>query len=89
MKSRLERSPEIKVNDEVRLGLAVLFVQQALISAYKNNCPLKPVRTGRHSLKWTPQLESLSRAFRQLFNNCRTDRNSQSWECYKRGSMEI
>jgi len=50
----------MKMKDETRLGLAILFVQQALISAYEDNCPLKPIRTGRHSLKWTSELESLS-----------------------------
>jgi hypothetical protein len=60
LKGRLERGPEMKMKDDTRLGLAILFVQQALILAYEDNCPLKPVRTGRHSLKRTPELESLS-----------------------------
>jgi len=79
----------MKMKDEAKLGLAILFVQQALISAYEDNCPIKPVRTRRNSLKWTPELESLSTAVRQLFNNCRTYRNSQSWKFYRRGSVEI
>jgi len=79
----------MKMKDEARLGLAIPFVQQALISAYEDNCPIEPVRTGRNSLKGIPELESLSRAVRRHFNNCRTDRNSQSWEFYKRGSVEI
>jgi hypothetical protein len=41
----------MKMKNEARLGLAIIFVQQALISAYEDNCPLKPVTTERHSLK--------------------------------------
>jgi hypothetical protein len=48
----------MKMKEEARLGFAILFVQQTLISAYEDNCPLKPVRTARQSLKWTPELES-------------------------------
>jgi len=79
----------MKMKDEARLGLEILFVQQILISTYEGNCPVKPIRTGRYSLKWTPELGSLSRAVRWLFNNCPTYRNSQSWKLYKRGSVEI
>jgi hypothetical protein len=79
----------MKMKDEARLGLAVLFVQQILISTYEGNCPVKPIRTGRYSLKWTSELRSLSREVRWLFNNCPTGRNSQSSELYKRGSVEI
>jgi len=48
--------PEMNTKDDGRLGLAILFVQQALISAYEHKCPLKPVTTGVHSLKWTCEL---------------------------------
>jgi hypothetical protein len=41
------------MKNEAGLGLAVHWLQQALISAYEDNCPLKPVKTGRQSLKWT------------------------------------
>jgi len=36
----------MNMKDEAGLGLALLSVQQALISAYEKNCPLKPIRTG-------------------------------------------
>jgi hypothetical protein len=42
-----------------QIGLAVTWVQQVLIWVYKDNCPLRPVKVGRHSLKWTSKLESL------------------------------
>jgi hypothetical protein len=29
------------------------------MSAYEDNCLLRPVKTGRHSLKWTSELQSL------------------------------
>jgi hypothetical protein len=47
LEDRLERSPEMNIKDEAGLGLAVHWVQQALISAYADNCPLRPVKTGR------------------------------------------
>jgi hypothetical protein len=28
------------MKDEASLGLAILWIQQALLSAYENNCPL-------------------------------------------------
>ena len=36
----------MNVKDEARLGVSVHWVQQALISAYEDNCPLRPVKTG-------------------------------------------
>ena len=68
------------MKDEVGLGLAHLLVQQAVHSAY--NSPLKPVKTGKHSLKWTSELQSLRREVRRLFIKCRADRTPQSWVLY-------
>jgi hypothetical protein len=59
LQDQLERGPEMNVNDEAKLGLAIIWIQQALVSAYKDNCPLRPVRTGRKSLRWTMKLELL------------------------------
>jgi hypothetical protein len=42
LKDRLERGLEMNMKDEAGLGLAILCVRQAVISAYKDNCPLKP-----------------------------------------------
>jgi hypothetical protein len=47
LRERLERVPEMSVRDEAGLGLAVHWVQQALISAYEDNCPLRQVRKGK------------------------------------------
>jgi len=71
---------EMFMKDEARLGLAILFVQWALISTYKDNCFLKPVKTGRHSLKWMPELDSLRRGVRWLFNKCCIYKYSLCWE---------
>jgi hypothetical protein len=49
----------MNMKDEAGLWLAIHWVQQALISAYEDNCPLRPVKTGRQSLKWIVELESL------------------------------
>jgi hypothetical protein len=70
------------VNDEAGLGLAVLWIQQALVSAYGDNCPLRPVTTGRKSLRWTMELESLRKEVRRLFNKGRAGKNPHSWELY-------
>ena len=68
LRDRLGRGPENNTKDEAELGLAILWVQQALISAYEDNCRLRPVKTGRYSLKWTLELESLRKGVRWLFN---------------------
>ena len=39
----------LDMKDEAGLGLATDWVQQALVSAYEDNCPLKPVKTGKQS----------------------------------------
>jgi len=55
------------MKDEAGLGLAIDWVQQALISAYEGNFPLKPVTTGTQSLKWTVEFESLRKGVGRLF----------------------
>jgi hypothetical protein len=70
LRDRLERGPEMHIKNEAGLGLAIHWVQQALVLAYENNCPLRPVKIGRQSLKWTTELESLRRGVRRLFNAC-------------------
>jgi hypothetical protein len=59
LRERLERGPEMNMKSEAALGLAIRWVQQALNLAYENNCPLIPLTTGKQSLKWTVELESL------------------------------
>ena len=76
LREKLERDPQINMKYEAGLGLAVHCVQQALIYAYENNCPLIPVTNVRKSLK------SLRREVRRLFNRCRAY-NSCSWELYR------
>jgi hypothetical protein len=61
---KLERGPEMSMKDEAGLGLAVHSIQQALISAFKDNCPLPPIRKGKKSLRWTRELELLRREVR-------------------------
>ena len=46
----------MNMKDEAGLGFAVHWIQQALTTAYEDNCPLRPVRRGRKSLKWTSEL---------------------------------
>ena len=76
LRDRLGRGPEMDVKSEAGPGLAIHWVQQALVLAYENNCPLRPVKMGsplrpvkmgRQSLKWTTELESLRRGVRRPF----------------------
>ena len=68
--------------DKTGLGLAVHCIQQTLITSYNNNCSLRLAK-GRKSLKWTPQLESLRREVRRLFNTCPVNNKPYSWELYR------
>jgi hypothetical protein len=68
---------------EATLGLAIHWVQQALLSAYEDNYRLRHVKSVRQSLKWTVELESLRREVRRLFNKCRSYKNLHSWELYR------
>jgi len=63
LRDRLGRHPEMNTKVEAGLGL-ILWVQQALILAYEDNCPLRPVKTGRYSLKCTSELDSLRKGVR-------------------------
>jgi hypothetical protein len=56
LRDRLDRGPGMNMKDETGLGLAIQWVQQALIKAYEDNCLLRPIKTGRQSLKWTAEL---------------------------------
>jgi hypothetical protein len=47
LRNQLERSPEMDMKNEAGLGLAIHTVQEGLISAYEDNCPLRPAKTGR------------------------------------------
>jgi len=49
----------MSMEDKAGLGLAVHWIEQALITVYEDNCPLRPAKKGRKSLKWTSELESL------------------------------
>jgi hypothetical protein len=62
----------INMKDEAGLGLSILSVQQAIISSYEDNCPLKPAKTGRQSVKWTLELESLRRGVREEITKLET-----------------
>jgi len=83
LRDQPERGPRLDMKDEAELGLAIDLVQQALISAYEDNCPLKSVKTSRQSLRWTVELESLRRGVRWLFNKCQSDKNPHSWALYR------
>jgi len=83
LRDKLERGPEMSMKDEAGLGLAVHWIQQALITAYDNNCSLRIPKKCRKSLKWTSELESLRREVRRLFNSCPANNKLSSWELYR------
>jgi len=89
LRDRLARGPEMNMKDEFGLGLAIHWVQQALISASDDNCPLRPVKTGRQSLKWSSELESPRTGVRRPFNNSQKDKNSHRWELYIQGVSRL
>jgi len=82
LRDQLGRGPEMNMKSGAGLGLAIHWVQHALISAYEDNCPLRLVKTGRQSLKWTAELESHRRGVRWLFNKCRSSKNPHSLDLY-------
>ena len=66
LRDKLERGPKMSMEDEAGLGLAVHWIQQALFIAYEDNCPPRPTKNGKKTLKWTSELESLRREIRQV-----------------------
>ena len=83
LKENLDRGPEMNMKDVAGLRLAVHWIQQTLISAYEDNCPLRPMRRGRKSIMWTLELESLRREVKRLFNKCRANNERYSWKLYR------
>jgi hypothetical protein len=73
----------MNMEDEAGLGLAIQCVQQALISAYEENCPLVTLGKGRKSLSWTAELQLLRKEVRRLFNSCRANNDTSTWDLYR------
>ena len=63
----------MSTENKAGLGLAVHWIQQALITACEDNCPLRPAKNGR----------------RRLFNRCWADNKSSSWELYRELNGDI
>jgi hypothetical protein len=73
----------MNMKDRTGLGLAIHWVQQTLISACEDNCPLRPIKRGRQFQKCTTELKSLRMGVRRFFNKRRTDNNPHNWELYR------
>jgi hypothetical protein len=73
----------MNMKDEAGMGLAIQWIQQALVSAFEDNCPLRPIRKGRNSLRLARELELLRQEVRRLFNRCRAKDDPESWELYR------
>jgi hypothetical protein len=83
LRGSLSRGPIDYTRYEAGLGLALQWLQHALITAYENNCPMWLVKPARNSLRWTARLESLRRRVRRLFKKGRRNRTPRSWELYR------
>jgi hypothetical protein len=88
LRDSLSRGLMEYTRDEAGLGLALHWLQHALITAYENNCPMRLVKLARNSLRWTARLETLRRRVRRLFNRGRSDRTPRSWELYRYAQRE-
>jgi hypothetical protein len=73
----------MNMKEEAGMGVAIHCIQRALVSAFEDNCPLRPIRKGRKSLRWTQELELLRKEMRRLFNRCRAKNDPESWELYR------
>jgi hypothetical protein len=51
LEEKLERDCELNMNDEAGLGLAIHWIQQALVSAFEDNCSLRIMKKGMRSLR--------------------------------------
>ena len=49
----LEGGPYMSMKGEGELWLVIHWVQQDLVSAFEDNCPIRTIRKGRKSLRWT------------------------------------
>jgi hypothetical protein len=78
LRDLLRRGPMEYIRNEAGLGLSFQCLQNALITAYENNCPMRLVKPARNSLSWTARLEVLRRGVRRLFNRGRSDRTPRS-----------
>jgi hypothetical protein len=67
LREGLERGPGMSMKDETGLGLPVHWIQQALIQAYEGNCPLRPIRRGKRSLKWTVRVATPQKRSKTAF----------------------
>jgi hypothetical protein len=83
LRDSLSRGPMECTRDEAGMGLALQWLQHALITVYENNCPMWLLKSARNSLKWTARLESLRRRVKRFFNKGRRDRTPRSWEFYR------
>jgi hypothetical protein len=63
------------MKDLFSLGLTIIWDHQSLISAFKDDCPLRSVTTGRRSLKWKSELESLRIGVGGFFNKFQAEKN--------------
>jgi len=68
MKGKMGKGPLMNMKDETRLGHTIIFVLQVLMSSYKENCPLKYVRSVTYSLRCTHILHSPRKEARPFFS---------------------
>ena len=73
----------VKSNKDVEL--AAEQIQNAIISAYENNCPLVTRKSTRNVPWWNKDLDTMRRQVRKKFNNAKTSAN---WDDYRTSLTE-
>jgi hypothetical protein len=61
-----------KIKDKYDVEIAAETLQEAIITTYHNNCPLKTTKIRRQTPWWTKDLETKIQAVRKLFRKALT-----------------
>jgi hypothetical protein len=70
-----------KIKDEYDVEIAAETLQEAIITTYHNNCPLKTRKIRHQTPWWTRDLETKRQAVHKLFRKALT---SGEWDLYRR-----
>ncbi|KAJ8911899.1 hypothetical protein NQ315_012313 [Exocentrus adspersus] len=86
-----------RVSSEVSMTIATYFVtwrlelspRNAVVHAYEQSCPVRKVRS-RHSIPWwNPELLTLRKKARALFNRAMRTRTNADWDLYKEAQRQF
>ena len=74
-----------RITDFMDLEAAAVQFQDAIVSAYNDNCPLTERRNNRNAPWWNRELSEKRKRVRRLFNAVK---RSGDWTDYKRSLTE-